>query len=150
MNNLVHALQRNAWIPYPKHQADRANDMSENSILALNTLVDSYLAGLHAGQVDVLRKVFHEDSKLHSLNDQGLVTIETRDSWLARVASRQAPLERGEARNDTVESLALFGPTTASALVQCQIGTARFQDVLTLLRTNTGWQIVTKTFRSIS
>ena len=56
------------------------------------------------------------------------------------------PRAQGLARHDRIVSLHKAGRSTALAVVNCAIPPRYFTDYLTLLETDDGWQIVSKTF----
>jgi hypothetical protein len=121
--------------------------MLENEAGEVLRIVEKYLHGIHTGSIPELQAAFHEQSRLHALNEKGEMSVEDRDAWLARVAARQSPESKGEKRDDAIEWVAVEGPSMASVRLQVRIGAHRYQDLLTLLRTARGWRIATKTFR---
>jgi 4-oxalocrotonate tautomerase len=64
----------------------------------------------------------------------------------AGVMRRSSPASRGERRHDRILALRIVGPTWAAAEVQLSIGPKLFTDLLSFLKLDGRWQIVSKVF----
>ena len=62
------------------------------------------------------------------------------------VDERESPASRDEERRDRIVSVELVGPVTAIARVECAIGPRHFSDLLSLVRLDGRWQIISKVF----
>ena len=71
-----------------------------------------------------------------------------REQWFEWVRNRDSPKAKGLARDDRILMLDQSGPETALAKVACQIPPRYFTDYLVLLKTQQGWKIVSKVFRT--
>ena len=114
---------------------------------AVETVIWTYLDGLHEGDTKKLASAFHEGSHLYSVAD-GKVADLPRASWLEMVASRPSAKSRGLARTDRIVSIDFSGPETAFVKLECSIHPRYFTDYLTLLKLNGGWKVVSKTYRT--
>jgi Putative lumazine-binding len=108
-------------------------------------LLDRYFDGLYRSDAELLAAVFHPAAVYATATD-GALTRLSMPEYLPVVAARESPATRGEARTDTIESIAFAGPVTALARVRCSIGTRRFTDLLSLVRVDGRWQIIAKVF----
>jgi Putative lumazine-binding len=108
-------------------------------------LLDLYFDGLYRGDAGLLATVFHP-AAVYATATEGTLTRLSMPEYLPIVAGRKSPASQGEARTDTIESIAFAGPVTALARVRCSIGPRRFTDLLSLVRVDGRWQIVAKVF----
>jgi hypothetical protein len=107
-----------------------------------------YLDGLYEGDADKLAASFHPCAALHSLAEDGTVTVLPRDAWLDAVRNRASPASRGLERHDRVLAVDLAGDALACVKLNCAVPPRFFTDFLLLLKTNEGWRIVQKAFRT--
>lgn len=121
--------------------------MSED-LKAVESVVWTYLDGLHEGDVAKLSRAFHEESHLYSLGEGGKLSDLPRGKWLDWVASRPSAKSKGLKRTDRIVSIDFAGPETAFVKLECSIHPRYFTDYLTLLRLEGGWRVVSKTFRT--
>lgn len=121
--------------------------MPANDIAAIEAVLHTYLDGLHEGDADKLASAFHPCAHLYS-DKEGVVQDLPRDTWLEWVRGRGSPKAMGLARDDRVLMLDQSGPETALAKVACQVPPRYFTDYLVFLKTEQGWKIVSKVFRT--
>lgn len=107
-----------------------------------------YLDGLYEGDAVKLAAAFHPCAALHSLAEDGTVTVLPRAAWLDAVRTRPSPASRGLARHDRLLAVDLAGDGLACVKLNCAVPPRFFTDFLLLLRTNEGWRIVQKAFRT--
>lgn len=111
----------------------------------ITPVLQTYFDGLYYSDTGRLRQVFHPKAQYVCASD-GTLLYRTMDEYFPVVDARPSPASRGEARRDAIVSIALAGPVTAIATVTCAIGTAQFIDLLTLIKLDGRWQIISKTF----
>lgn len=104
-----------------------------------------YFDGLYYSDVERLKRVFHPAAHYVSVSD-GVFVHRTMDEYLPIVAGRASPASRGEPRADAVDEIAFAGPLTAAARLRCAIGPKRFIDLLTLVKDEREWRIISKVF----
>jgi Putative lumazine-binding len=107
--------------------------------------LQEYFDGLHHGDTERLRRVFHPQAIYASASDGELVH-RTMEEYFPIVDVRPSPASLWETRRDRVVFIEPVGPVTAVARVECSIGPKRFDDVLTLVRIEDRWQIIAKVF----
>ncbi|RZU53834.1 putative lumazine-binding protein [Krasilnikovia cinnamomea] len=112
---------------------------------AIESVLQLYFDGLHHSDTTRLARAFHPQATYASATG-GTLTHLTLDAYFPIVDARPAPAARAETRRDAVISIQLAGPVTASAVVTCAIGPKRFIDLLTLVRVDDRWQIISKVF----
>ena len=110
---------------------------------AITDLLNAYFEGLYDGDVNTLRKIFHDDAWLKG-NDYR----KSRDEWLDAVATRPVPRTEGMAYNFKIWSLEIVGDQ-AMAKVDVPLLAAHFIDYLGLLKEDGEWKIVNKMFTII-
>ncbi|KJV09008.1 hypothetical protein VZ95_14135 [Elstera litoralis] len=119
------------------------SDLFQEIVPVLNT----YFDGLYFSDTARLRQVFHPRAQYVCASD-GTLLYRTMDEYFPIVAVRPAPASRGEPRRDRIASIAFAGPVTAIATVNCAIGAKYFTDLLTLIKLDGRWQIISKVFHA--
>lgn len=114
-------------------------------LIEVGHLLRSYFDGLHFGDVETLKRVFHPRA-IYACASEGPLTALTMDAYFPIVAARPSPASRNETRSDEIVSVEFAGPVTALAKVRCSIGEKRFTDFLSLVRIDGDWKIVAKVF----
>jgi len=113
---------------------------------AIESVIQSYLDGLHEGDAGKIASAFHPTSALTSVTGDGELVITPRDLWLENVRTGPSPKQRGLPRHDEVLSIDLVGPTMAYVKLKCAIPRRFFTDQLSLLKIGGRWQIAQKVF----
>lgn len=108
-------------------------------------VLSTYFDGLYHSDIERLRRVFHPRAH-YVCATEGTLTYRTMEEYLPIVDARPSPASRGEARADSIVSIEFAGPVTAFARVNCAIGPKYFIDLLTLIRLDGRWQIISKVF----
>jgi hypothetical protein len=116
-----------------------------DALAAVTALLRDYFDGLHFSDTLRLRRVFHPQA-LYATATDGAPLIWRMDEYFAVVDKRPAPASRGEPRTDRIVAIEFAGPVTALAKVQCSIGPKQFTDLLSLIRVDGRWQIISKVF----
>lgn len=111
----------------------------------LEQTIQLYFDGLYEGNADKLAQVFHPSSAL-TWEQDGQISILTRDEWLKLVRERPSPQSRQLARDDGILMLDHSSPTTAIVKVKCQIPPRHFTDYLNLIRVDGRWVVVQKVY----
>jgi hypothetical protein len=73
-----------------------------------------------------------------------------RADWFKMVESRKSAKDSGSERRDRIVSIDFSGPGTAFAKVECQIPPRYFTDYLTLLKADGHWQVISKSFHTVT
>ena len=131
----------------------RAGPMSENPpnsqvFAAIGAVLSDYLDGLHFCDLARLEAVFHPRA-VYATADEAPPLIRSMEEYFAVIAKRQSPASRGETRRDHVDSIELAGENTAFSRVRCTIGDRDFVDLLTLIRVDGRWRIISKIFQMV-
>lgn len=112
---------------------------------AIHSTLELYLDGLYHSDTQRLAKVFHPQAVYATaVGEQPIVW--RMEQYFPAVDARPAPAASGQARTDRVLSIELIGPVTALVKLQCAIAPRHFIDLVTLLRVDGRWQIVSKVF----
>jgi len=112
---------------------------------AIHSTLELYLDGLYHSDTQRLAKVFHPQAVYATaVGEQPIVW--RMEQYFPAVDARPAPATSGQARTDRVLSIELIGPVTALVKLQCAIAPRHFIDLLTLLKVDGRWQIVSKVF----
>ena len=108
-------------------------------------VLSTYFDGLYHSDTSRLRRVFHPRAQ-YVCATEGELLYRTMEEYFPVVDQRPSPASRGEARADNIVSIEFAGPVTAFARVNCAIGPKFFTDLLTLIRIDGRWQIISKVF----
>ncbi len=112
---------------------------------AVARVLGRYFDGLHHSDVALLERVFHPEAHYFSATDGHLLHLDMA-SYFPRVAQRPSPASQGHARSDRILSIEFAGPVTAFARLECSIPPKAFIDLLTLVKLDGDWRIVSKVF----
>lgn len=104
-----------------------------------------YFDGLYHSDTARLARVFHPQAH-YACATEGHLTHLTMDQYFPIVDARPSPASRGETRADKIVSIEFAGPVTAFVRAECAIGPKHFTDLLTLVRLDGRWQIISKVF----
>lgn len=109
----------------------------------IEALAQSYFDALYNGDTDLFAAIFHPGARLFSVGG-GTETMLDVPQYLAIVAARENPHQRGDPRHDEILSIDLPTPTTALLRTRELFLPKRFTDDLGLVRGAGGWRIVSK------
>lgn len=104
-----------------------------------------YFDGLYHSDTKRLARVFHPQA-IYACATEGKLLYLTMDEYFPVVDKRPAPASRHEPRTDRIVSIDFAGPVTAIAKVNCAIGPKVFTDLLTFVKLDGRWQIMSKVF----
>jgi len=104
-----------------------------------------YFDGLYHSDTARLSRIFHPQA-IYACATEGSLTHLTIDRYFPIVDARPSPASRGEVRADRIVSIELAGPVTAIVRAECAIGPKQFTDLLTLVKLEGRWQIISKVF----
>lgn len=111
----------------------------------VTAVLQDYFEGLYRSDSEILRRVFHPCA-LYACATDGALTTLRMDEYFPIIDKRPSPSSRGDARFDRIVALEFAGPVTALARVECSILPKHFVDLLTLVRIDERWQVISKVF----
>ena len=109
----------------------------------IERLAPSFFDALYNGDTALFAEIFHPAARLYSFGG-GSETLLDVPAYLAIVAGRQNPCDRGDPRQDEILAIEVPTPTTALLRTRELFPPKRFTDDLALLRGPGGWRIVAK------
>jgi hypothetical protein len=107
--------------------------------------LDLYFDGLYHSDTKRLAWVFHPQA-IYACATEGTLLYHTMASYFPIVEARPAPAASQQKRADRIVSIEFAGPVTAVAVVNCAIGPKAFTDLLTFVKLDGRWQIISKVF----
>lgn len=107
-------------------------------------LVD-YFDGLYLGDTERLARIFHPQARYVCATGDEFICLGLEE-YFPIVDARPSPSSQNEARRDRISHIALAGPDTGFVRAHCSIGPKHFTDLLTLVRTDGDWRIISKVF----
>lgn len=112
---------------------------------AVRQTIQLYFDGLRNRDVESLKKAFHADAKLYTVDKTGALDEMNQEKWYTRIRpSAQNPDARWEV-DANIASLEING-NTAVAKTIVEFPRVQFTDYLSLLKLNGEWKIVNKIY----
>ncbi|MCI4664475.1 MAG: nuclear transport factor 2 family protein [Neomegalonema sp.] len=112
------------------------------SILAV---MQVYFDGLYHSDSHRLRQALHPQARYVCPTEMPMIQLDL-DAYLKIIDTREAPSARGEERQDQIVSIEFAGPSAAFVRAHCAVGERWFTDLLTLVRDQGRWMIISKVF----
>lgn len=115
----------------------------------IQDLMQRYFDGLYQSDSTLLRTVFHEDlAYVNGTAD----TYERMDleTYMARIDARTPPASRGDTRDEAIERIVIKGNRIGSVEARMTMMGRNYQDLLTLIHTDSGWRVLTKIFSFVA
>lgn len=119
------------------------NDFGAHEFMSVMELVKDYFEGLHRGEVEKLRAIFHPDAFLKA---PGL--RRSLDQWLDAVANRSVPEQQGRPFHYKLLSIEII-KDQAMVKLECPLFDHRYVDYLGLLKEDGRWLIVNKMYTDL-
>ena len=110
---------------------------------SITAILHSYFEGLHHGDVNKLKSLFHTDTWLKAPGIRRSLT-----QWLADVATRPAPVQLSNPQAFKILSIDVV-QDQAMTKVHCPLFDYNYVDFLGLLKEEGRWRIVTKMYTDI-
>lgn len=111
----------------------------------LATALTDYFDGLYFSDTVRLRRIFHPGA-VYACATEGQLLRLTMDEYFPIVDRRPSPASLAEPRRDRIVSIEFAGPVTAFVRLHCAIGPKLFTDLLSLVKVDGRWQIISKVF----
>lgn len=122
--------------------------MTSSDMWEIEALMQRYFDGLYAADSDVLRGVFHPELAYVNAT-RGNHEFMGLEAYMTRVDGRQPPSERGDPRHDVIDRVSIKGGEIAIVEVRMTMMGRDYQDLLTLIRGEGGWKVLTKVFTHV-
>lgn len=106
---------------------------------------EAYFDALHTGDVAGLRNLFVPEANLYT-SSEGELKVTPIADYLELVGSRESPASHAHPRSGSVVSIDIAGPNNAVAKVNVAVPLTRFIDLLSYLRVDGRWKIVSKVY----
>jgi len=120
-----------------------AENKTKDDFQIITEMVQAYFNGLHYGDTEKLRALFHEDTVLKAPGIR-----RSMDEWLTRVASRPIPSKEGHPYGYKTLSIDIVGDQ-AMVKALCPLLGHKFVDFLGLLKENDQWLFVSKMYADL-
>ncbi len=120
-----------------------SGNLGKQDFETVMSLVKDYCDGLHFGDVEKLRSIFHADAFLRAPNLR-----RSLNDWLAAVATRPVPAQEGQAYNFKLLSIEII-KDQAMVKLECPLFDHLYVDYLGLLKENGQWLFVNKMYTDL-
>jgi hypothetical protein len=111
----------------------------------IEALMQRYFDGLHHADSKVLRTVFHPELAYVNAT-AGSHEFLNFEAYMTRIDDRISPAERGETRNEGIDRITLDTGQMGFVEAHMTMIGRDYQDLLTVIRTDEGWKVITKVF----
>ncbi len=116
---------------------------SEND--KIRNVIDQYYEGLFTCDIDLLKQVFHPEAHYATGSTAKLLHLDM-ESYFKVISERISPQSKGEHRYLEVDFIEFAGPVTATVRLRCHMLGNAYTDILTFLKLDDRWQIISKAF----
>src|SRR5437867_6284652 len=119
-------------------------------VAEIEKVLQIYFDGVYEGDTIKLSQAFHPSSRLDGVVGDGKAADLLRSDWFKWMEINPSAKSKGSPRRDQIVSIDFSGPKTAFAKVECQIPPRYFTDYLTLLKAGGRWQVISKTYHTVT
>jgi len=123
--------------------------MSQCDHEAIHGLMQRYFDGLYHSDSRVLRSVFHGDLTYVNGTADSYECLNL-DAYMRRIDARTPPASRGDPRAEVIERITLKGDRIGLVEARMTMLGRNYQDLLTLIQTDSGWRVLTKVFSFVA
>ena len=111
----------------------------------VEALMQRYFDGLYHADSEILRSVFHPELSYvnATAGDHEVMALEP---YMTRIDNRTSPAELGEAPISGVDRITLTQGQMGFVEAHGTMLNRDYQDLLTLIRTDDGWKVISKVF----
>lgn len=113
---------------------------SADDLLAIRTTLTNYLDGATNNDYDQLASAFHPDARMQGITEDGLMNVNARE-FFREIMQPGPPVNRVT----RISGIDITG-NLASARLEMDYPTFRFVDMMTLLKVDGDWLIVSKAY----
>ena len=116
--------------------------------LDIDGLMTRYFDGLYHSDSAVLRTVFHPELSYvnATVGNHEFLGLE---AYMERIDGRTPPASRNDPREEMIEKVTLKGGQIGIVEARMTMLGRDYQDLLTLIRTDEGWRVLTKVFTHV-
>jgi Putative lumazine-binding len=115
---------------------------------AIIDVLERYYAALYRCDIALLSTVFHPSAQYFTASSGKLLHLDM-DAYLPIVKQRISPESCGESYKFSIDSIQFAGPMTAIARMYSSLFAKDFIDLLTLIRIDAEWKIISKVFHYV-
>lgn len=119
------------------------DDFGSHEFNLVMSLIEDYCNGLHYGDVNKLRAIFHKDAFLKAPNLR-----RSLEEWLTAVSTRPVPEKEGRPYDFKLLSIEII-KDQAMVKLECPLFDHFYLDFLGLLKENGRWLIVNKMYTDL-
>jgi len=112
---------------------------------AILCVLKNYYDGLYHCDTQLLETVFHPNAHYNTTSGGEHISYDMPD-YMAQIRTRTPPANMGDVYGCSVSNISIAGDDTAVATLRCTMMGKHFTDFLSLIRTQSGWQIIAKVF----
>lgn len=112
-------------------------------------VMEAYFEGLYQADSTLLSSVFHPDARYVNAVEGDYMNYDM-PTYFEIVDARDAPSATGQARADKILSIEFGGTQTAFVHANMHMMGREYVDLLTFIRDDDRWQIISKVFSYIS
>ncbi|MEO1019136.1 MAG: nuclear transport factor 2 family protein [Pseudomonadota bacterium] len=127
---------------------DNQTNAEQADHIEIEALLQRYFDGLYQADSAILRTVFHPQLAYVNAADSNHEFLDL-DAYMARIDGRIPPAANNETRNEAIERITLKGGQMGVVEAQMSMFGRTFEDLLTVIRTDDGWKVLTKVFTSV-
>ena len=114
----------------------------------IKTIIQLYFDGSYEGNREKMEKVFHQAAHIYGQASDGSLNDMPKDMFVNRVGSKPAD-SPAFPREEEILSIDFTGENTAVARVKLRVFNTRFTDILSFMRLDGKWGVISKLFSGV-
>lgn len=114
---------------------------------AIRDTINLYIDGLHSGNVDMLKKAFHQKAMMYGAN-ANVITIVEIEGLYEFIAANNPPLKTGEPHQCFVTSVHYDGNAGSVEMIEESAYGNNYTNYFQLLKIDGNWVIMSKTYNT--
>ena len=121
--------------------------MDSNEIKAV---IQTYFDAGYECNGEKMREAFHSGAHVYGHNEDGTLNDMDKEAFIKLVESGKPGIpESAYPRHDEIISIDFTGVDTAVAQVKLRVGNIMFTDILSFIRLDTKWSIISKLYAGV-
>jgi hypothetical protein len=116
---------------------------------SIRDAVNLYTEGVHAGNIDMLKKAFHPKAMMYGASGQNVMMVEIQGLY-DYIAAHEPPTKTGEPHQCFISSIQYAGNAALVEVVEESLYGNDYTNYLQLLKIEEQWLIVCKSYNATS
>jgi len=112
----------------------------------IKEVIQLYFDGCSEGDTGKIERVFHDAAHIYGHGENGTLVDWPKDAFVKVVGSHESNAQNPTPRHDEIVSIDFTGENAAVARVKISVGKTLYTDVLSFLRLEGKWGVISKMY----